>query len=62
MEVINVTIDTFRNEIIGRTFLFEDDKSISIDTTNNIIDSDGLPTIPESRIRKIKEQFNIDIK
>ena len=63
MEIIEVTSNWYNNEIISRTFLFEDDKSIDIDYNDNtVVDMDGFMVAPKSRLRKIEEKMGITIK
>lgn len=62
MRIIDVQINWFRNEAISKTFLFEDDKSIDIDMSNEVCDIDGFMVAPESRLKTIEERMNIKIK
>ena len=62
MRIIDVQINWFRNEAISKTFLFEDDKSIDIDMSNEVCDMDGFMVAPESRLKTIEERMNIKIK
>ncbi|NQX81271.1 MAG: hypothetical protein HRT66_04665 [Flavobacteriaceae bacterium] len=61
MEIIDITMNFFENELISKTFLFEDDKSIDIDTDNYICDMDGFMVAPKSRLKKIEKRMNITI-
>lgn len=62
MEILSVTLDTFRNEVIGKTFLFADDTSVSIDIdTNEVTDMDGMFTVSKSKKEAIEKRMNIKI-
>lgn len=62
MDIIDVTVNFFRNEAISRTFLFEDDLSIDIDINDNsIVDMDGFSVAPEIRLKSIENKMNISI-
>ena len=62
MEILSVTLDTFRNEVIGKTFLFADDTSVSVEeSTNNVYDMDGMLTVPEKKKLAIEQKMNIRI-
>ncbi len=61
MNIIEVTQNWFRGEVISKTYLFEDDKSIDIDTYNYVCDMNGFMVAPKSRLKKIEEKMNIII-
>ena len=62
MEILNITLDTFRNEVIGKTFLFADDTSVSIDIQNNhVTDMDGMFTVSEEKKKSIDQKMGINI-
>jgi hypothetical protein len=61
MNIIEVTQNWFRGEVISKTYLFEDDKSIEIDTDNCVCDMSGFMVAPKSRLKKIEERMNIII-
>ena len=62
MEILSVTLDTFRNEVIGKTFLFADDTSVSIDIdTNEVTDMDGMFTASKPKKEAIEKRMNIKI-
>ncbi len=42
MNVINKTVQTFRNKIIGFTYLFEDDTELTTDLKGELIDYSGI--------------------
>ena len=62
MEILNITLDTFRNEVIGKTFLFADDTSVSIDIQNNhVTDMDVMFTVSEEKKKSIDQKMGINI-
>tara|TARA_R110002020_G_scaffold297267_8_gene513063 strand:+ start:222 stop:410 length:189 start_codon:yes stop_codon:yes gene_type:complete len=61
MKIIEVRLNWFRKEVISKTFLFEDDKSIDIDTNNCVSDMDGFMVAPKSRLKEIENKMNIKI-
>jgi len=61
MGIIEVRKEWFRNECIGTIFVFEDDKSVSVDENNNVYDCDGFATIPKARIKTIEHKINSKI-
>jgi len=62
MEILSVTLDTFRNEVIGKTFLFADDTSVSINIdTNEVTDMDGMFTVSTSKKEAIEKIMNIKV-
>ena len=42
MNVINKTVLTFRNKIIGFTYLFEEDTELTTDLKGELIDYSGM--------------------
>ena len=60
MRIIDVTLNFFRNELISKTFLFEDDKSIDIDTDGLVCDSDGFLVVPKSRLKTIEKNNKLN--
>ena len=58
----NVTTDFFRNEVIGKTIQFEDDKTVSIDENNEVVDMDGMYTVSEKRKLAIEKHLKVEIK
>lgn len=62
MKIINIELNWFRKEVISKTFIFEDDKSISIDLNNDVCDLDGFFVAPKSRLKMIENKINIKIK
>ncbi len=42
MNVINKTVQTFRNKIIGFTYLFEDDTELTTNLKGELIDYSGM--------------------
>ena len=62
MTILSVTLDTFRNEVISKTFLFADDTSVSIDIdTNEVTDMDGMFTVSKSKKEAIEKRMDIKI-
>lgn len=50
MEILNVTLEKFRNKVIGKTILFTDDTSVSIDIkTNQVYDMDGMWSVSRTK-------------
>jgi len=62
MKIIDLKANWYRGELISKTFLFEDDRSIDIDLNNEVCDMDGFMIAPESRIKAIEKKMNINIK
>ena len=59
IEILDVTIETFRGEIIGKTFLFADDTSVSIDIyTNEVYDMDGIGSVSKAKKKAIENKIN----
>ena len=58
MGIININWDMFRGEIIGKTFLFDDDTSVSTDLYGNVEDMDGMYDVPHCKLTLIKNHFN----
>lgn len=42
MELLNKTLMIFRNEVIGFTYLFENDSELTLDLAGEIIDYSGM--------------------
>lgn len=42
MTVLNKTVETFRNEVTGFTYLFECDSELTLDLTGQIVDYSGM--------------------
>jgi hypothetical protein len=62
MTILNVTLDTFRNEVIGKTFLFADDTSVTIDIqTNEVTDMDGMTNVSDSKKEAIEKLIKTSI-
>ena len=62
MKILNVTLDTFRNEVIGKTFLFSDDTSVSIDiNTSEVYDMDGITNVSNSKKEAIEKLIKTSI-
>lgn len=59
MQIINVTLDLFLN---SRSFLFEDDTEVTVDTlTNEVRDCDGLTHCDETRQKAIEKHLGKSI-
>lgn len=62
MEILAVTFEMFRNEVIGKTFLFSDDTSVTIDIdSNEVTDMDGMFTVSENKKQAIEKKINSKI-
>lgn len=61
MKILDVTLNLFRNEVISKNYLFEDDKSITVSLSGDVEDMDGFMVAPESRLKTIEDKFNIKI-
>lgn len=62
MKIIDVTKDWFRGELISKTYIFEDDTSVSIDLGLNVIDMDGMYTVPLKKIKSIEKLIGNSIQ
>lgn len=42
MMVLSKTVETFKNEVTGYTYLFEDDSELTLDLQGQVLDYSGM--------------------